>query len=255
MSKNFGAAAADYARFRAGFPDSFFDRLAEHGLTGSLTVVDVGTGTGALARGFAKRGARVIGIDPDERMLTQARQMSEAEHVSVEYKAGTAEHLPLADSTTDIVTAGQCWHWFDGQKAAREFARVTKPGGHVLIAHFDWIPHPGSVVEATEGLIKTHNPAWRFEGGNGIHAGSLVHLYAAGFRELETFSYDVDVPYTHEGWRGRMRACNGVGASLAAAEVERFDREHAALLARDFPTQPLAVPHRLWVAIGRAPGS
>ena len=250
MSKNFGAAAADYARFRAGFPDSFFDRLTARGLTGSLTVVDVGTGTGALARAFARRGARVIGIDPDERMLNSARQMSEAEQVTVEYKVGTAENLPLADSTTDIVTAGQCWHWFDGQKAAREFARVTKPGGRVLIAHFDWIPHPGSVVEATERLIKIHNPAWRFDGGHGIHPGSLAPLYAAGFRELETFSYDVDVPYTHEGWRGRIRASVGVGASLDPQKVALFDEAHERLLAEKFPGEVVHAPHRVFAVIG-----
>src|SRR6266511_1453806 len=68
MATNFGAAADDFARFRAGFPDSIFDRLAALGIGASgETIVDVGTGTGTLARGFALRGAKVIGIDPDGR--------------------------------------------------------------------------------------------------------------------------------------------------------------------------------------------
>ncbi len=84
MSINFGAAAEDYAKYRAGFPESFFDRLSGFGLCreGS-TVVDVGTGTGTLARGFAKRGAKVIGIDPDERLLQQARRLDTAAGVTV----------------------------------------------------------------------------------------------------------------------------------------------------------------------------
>ena len=45
----------------------------------------------------------------------------------------------------DIVCAGQCWHWFNPLKAAKEFARIVKPCGHVVVAHFDWLPLPGSV--------------------------------------------------------------------------------------------------------------
>ena len=84
MSTNFGAAAADYAKFRAGFPESFFDRLSNLGLcTPGTTVVDVGTGTGTLARGFAARGATVIGIDPDERLTAEARRLDEAASVKI----------------------------------------------------------------------------------------------------------------------------------------------------------------------------
>ena len=251
MSTNFGAAADDYRRFRAGFPDSFFDRLARLGIGGAgITVVDVGTGTGALAREFAKRGATVIGIDPDDRMLNQARQIDEDAGLSTEYKVGRAEQIPLSDACADLVCAGQCWHWFDGPAAAREFARTAKPGGRVLVAHFDWLPRPGSVVEATETLIKLHNPGWRFDGGDGFHPKSLGHLYAAGFRGLETFSYDVDVTYTSEAWRGRIRASVGVGASLEPEKVAAFDAAHERLLAKTFSGEVLQAPHRVFAVLG-----
>jgi len=52
---NFGKAAEDYGTFRVGFPESIFDRLAEFNVgTPDDTVVDLGTGTGTLARGFAR---------------------------------------------------------------------------------------------------------------------------------------------------------------------------------------------------------
>ncbi|MGH9847758.1 MAG: methyltransferase domain-containing protein [Blastocatellia bacterium] len=248
---NFGAAAADYAKFRAGFPDSFFDRLAAFGIGASgETVVDLGTGTGTLARKFAQRGCKVIGIDPDERLLNQARQLDAAAAVSIDYKIGYAEAIPLADDLADIVSAGQCWHWFDGPRAAWEIARVTRPHGRVVVAYFSWLPWPGNVVEATEHLIMKHNPNWHFGGGNGFDLQSLPHLYAAGFSGFETFSYDMDVAYSTEAWRGRIRASAGVGASLAPVEVEAFDAELARLLMREFPGDVLQVPHRVFAIIG-----
>ena len=252
MSTNFGAAAEDYAKFRAGFPDSFFDRLASFGLCKSgTTVVDVGTGTGTLARGFARRGATVVAVEPDDRLVHQAQQLDAAASVSIGYRTGSAELLPLPDAIADVVTAGQCWHWFDGLKAAKEFARIAKPHGRAVIAHFDWLPLPASVVEATEQLIKQHNTSWHFDGGNGFHPESVPHLYAAGFRHFETFSYDLDVPYTPATWRGRIRASVGVGASLAPTRVQAFDAALNRMLSESFPGDVLHVPHRVFAVLAR----
>jgi len=65
---------------------------------------------------------------------------------------------------------------------------------------------------------------------------------------------DVDVPFTHDAWRGRMRSSNGVGASLSAAEVAAFDAELARLLRERFPEEPLVVPHRVWALVARLRG-
>src|SRR5262245_6727146 len=182
MATNFGAAADDYARFRAGFPDSLFDRLAAIGIGASgETIVDVGTGTGTLARGFALRGAKVIGIDPDVRLLDQARRLDAAASATVEYKIGWAEAIPLPDGVADVVSAGQCWHWFDGKKAALEFSRITKSHASVVVAYFSWLPLTGNVVEATERLIKNRDRNWKFGGGIGFDCRSLPHLPDAVF--------------------------------------------------------------------------
>src|SRR5262247_3958628 len=119
MATNFGAAAEDFARFRAGFPDSLFDRFAALGIGASgETIVDVGTGTGTLARGFALRGCRVIGVDPDQRMLDQARAIDSSAGATVEYRIGTAEAMPIDSGSADVVSAGTCWHWFKAPVAA-----------------------------------------------------------------------------------------------------------------------------------------
>ncbi len=265
MKPDFGVTAADYARYRAGFPDSFFDRLRPFGIGfPDQVVVDLGTGTGSLARGFAVRGCRVTGIDPAEPLLEAARGLDRRAGVEVEYRIGRAEDTGLPSGSADVVSAGQCWHWFDRKAAAGEAARILRhtgqpdqPGrpGQLVIAHFDWIPVPGNVVHATEELIQAHNPDWKLAGGAGIHPWWLRGLAEASYRNIETFSYDLDVDYSPEAWRGRVRASAGVGATLPGEEVERFDGALASLLQRRFPGDPIPVPHRVFAIVASSPQS
>lgn len=251
---DFGRTAADYARHRAGFPDALFDRLAAFkvGETGQR-VVDLGTGTGTLARGFARRQAAVVGVDVAGAQLAEARRLDAEAGVSVDYRQGRAEACGVETGWADVVTAGQCWHWFDRPAAAAEARRLLRPGGALVICHFDWIPRPASVAEATEALVAAHNPRWLGAGSTGMYPGWTLEVAGAGFGSLETFSFDVDVSYTHEAWRGRVRACAGVAASLPEPAVAAFDAELAGLLAARFPDDPLAVPHRVWALVARAP--
>ncbi|MCY3604302.1 MAG: class I SAM-dependent methyltransferase [Gammaproteobacteria bacterium] len=250
---NFGEAAADYGTFRAGFPDSFFDRLLEFGVgLPGQQLVDLGTGTGALARSFASSGCEVVGIDPDERMLLQARELDATKGVRVRYLRATAEHTGLGSSSFDVVSAGQCWHWFDRYKSTREVLRILKSAGKLVIAHFDWLPLPGNIVEATERLIEEHNPKWNLGGGRGMYPEWLPGLSKAGLEGIETFSYDVDVPYTPEAWRGRIRASAGVVA-LSVEGVKAFDGSLAETLSDQYPSEVLDVPHRVFAIVAVSP--
>ena len=189
----FGETAGDYSRFRAGFPDAFFDRAATVGVgLRGQRILDLGTGTGTLARGFAARGAAVTGLDPDGRMLAAARQLdTQARWFSADYVEAPAETTGQPDGAFDVVTAGQCWHWFDRPAAAAECRRILKPGGTLMIAHFDWLPigdeQGGNVVAATEALIREHNPSWTMHGGTGLYPAWLTDLAEAGLRGHREF--------------------------------------------------------------------
>ncbi|MGD0944912.1 MAG: class I SAM-dependent methyltransferase [Acidimicrobiales bacterium] len=159
MSIEFGRIAEDYACHRAGFPPSLFERLSTLGIgLRGQDVVDVGTGAGTVARSFALRGCRVVGIDPAPALIEQARRLDAEAGVRVDYQIATAEATSLARACCDVVSAGQCWHWLDRSSAAAEARRLLRPAGAIVICYFDWLPLPDNVVAATLSLILRHNP-------------------------------------------------------------------------------------------------
>lgn len=266
MGVNFGLTADDYAKYRAGFPDEFFERVFSDGIVKiGDALVDLGTGTGTLARGFAARGCNVIGVDISAQLLEQAKDLCMQENVEVEFRFAKAEETGLPDASFDVAAAGQCWHWFDRPLAAREALRLLKPKGRMLIAHFDWLPLEGNVVDATEKLIEKYNPDWYVKFGNktGVYPDWFRDLAEAGFAELQSFTFDLGVPYAPDAWRGRIRASSGVGASLPDEEVAKFDSELKSLLEgfeqvrvkSEAGTQSaLMIPHRIFVVHAQKPG-
>ena len=275
MNPDFGRRAKDYACYRAGFPDELFERLKGFGIgVEGQRLLDLGTGTGTLARAFARLGCEVTGLDPSEDLIAEAKRLDCQAGVSVRYVKGVAEATGFPEDSFDVVTAGVCWHWFDAERAAAEIRRVLAAKGRLVIAHFDWLAADGNVVEATERLIRRHSrrafwntlaasiatstigrfkPEWNRMKGTGIHPDRLTTLAATGFEDIESFSFDAAVPYSHEAWRGRIRTHADVGASQDPGRVARLDADLRSMLNTRFPDDPLLVPHRVFAVIGRAP--
>lgn len=253
---DFGKTAADYGRYRAGYPDELYGRLQAMGVgLAGQRVLDLGAGTGYLGRGFARRGCRVFGMDISPALMREAQRLDAEGGVAMRYVRGRSEALAFRARSFDVVSAGQCWHWFERVRAAEEARRVLEPGGFLVIAHFDWIPLPGNVLEATEQLIMRHNPNWKLGGGMGIHPAYTRDAAIAGFAGIETFSFDVMAPYSHEAWRGRIRASAGIAASLSPERVAAFDAELASILKQRFPEDPMGVHHRAFALVCRAPAA
>lgn len=109
MNPDFGRTAEDYARYRAGFPDRLFARLERRGIgVEGQRVLDLGTGTGTLARAFAKRRYQVTALDPSERLMDEAKRLDAETGVSVRYVKGVAEATGFPDDCFDVATAGVC---------------------------------------------------------------------------------------------------------------------------------------------------
>jgi len=122
----FTAGADVYERARPTYPAEAVAWLAERlGLGPGRTVVDVGAGTGKLTRLLVPFGARVIAVEP----LTAMREKLREAVPGTEAMAGTAESLPLPDSSADGITVAQAMHWFDQSRALPELRRVLRSTG------------------------------------------------------------------------------------------------------------------------------
>jgi SAM-dependent methyltransferase len=249
MPVDFDRTADDYDRYRTTFPARLFTELTARGIgLPGLRVADLGTGTGILARGFAAAGCHVTGVDVAAELLAKAREHGPG----VTYRQAPAEDTGLPGGVWDVVSAGQCWHWFDRSAVAAEARRLLVAGGALVVCYRDYRLVPGGVCDAGEALVLAHNPEWELAGARFPRATWAAELAAAGFAEVTPFGFDVDVTFTHDQWRGRMRSSNGVAGSMSPERVVAFDTDLARLLREHHP-EPLVVPHEIWGIVAVRP--
>lgn len=148
-ARSFGTVVDAYDRARPGYPLE-----AARWLTGDqpLSVLELGAGTGKLTRALVELGHDVHATEPDPAMLDR---LAQTVHVS-RLSQTTAEEIPAADASYDIVIAGQAYHWFDKEKALPEIARVLKRGGSLSLVWniFDlripWVKRFGRLINEAE---------------------------------------------------------------------------------------------------------
>ncbi len=241
---DWGKTSSDYGRFRPGPPDSFYHRLHALGIgLPQQHILDLGTGTGVLARRFAQQGAIVSGIDLFEGQIDMARQLAKQEKLNVDFRTSPAEKTPFKDHQFDVITANQCWLYFKKDEAIAEAKRLLKPGGLLVVSHFSWLPRLDPVARKTEELVLKVNPNWTAADWSGdippMPKWAENHFTLRGM-----FYYDEAIPFTREGWCGRIRACRGIGAALPDEEVRKFDAEHMKILEKTVPAE-FTILHRL----------
>lgn len=123
-------------------------RLA--GLAAGDTVADIGCGPGTAARRAARLGAAVTGVDPAPVMLRLARLLTRQSPQAVRYAQGSAEALPLPDSSVSVAWSIACvHHWADLDAGLREARRVLKPGGRLVA--IERLTRPGATGLASHG--------------------------------------------------------------------------------------------------------
>jgi SAM-dependent methyltransferase len=218
-------------------------------------VLDVATGTGWTGRRIAARGASVTGVDIGADLVEAASALAKAEHLDAKFLVGDAERLPFPDASFDVVvsTFGVMFVQ-DPDAAARELARVCRPGGRLALLTWP----PGDTIEGMFRVIKTYMappagppPPSPFEWGRRERVTSL--LGSAFDLRFEDGTTVLRARSGEEAWNlfsvayGPTRT---LAANLPADRRESFRTDFAAFHDR-FPTDlGIAMPRKYLLTVG-----
>jgi len=129
---DWGRTSKDYAKYRDIYPEKFYKKITDLGLcVKGQSVLDLGTGTGVIPRNMYRFGARWTGTDISENQIEQAKLLSEGK--DIHYAAVCAENTDFKPNSFDVITACQCYWYFDHEKTAPIFNKILKPDDLLLI--------------------------------------------------------------------------------------------------------------------------
>ena len=229
-SFDFGNTSKDYAKYRDIYPKEFYQYILDLGLCkDGQKVLDIGTGTGVLPRNMYKFGGKWIGTDISENQIEQAKVLSAEQNMDIDFYACPAEDIDYPDNTFDVITICQCIWYLDAAAITENFARVLKPDGKILILYMGWLPYEDEIAGKSEEIILKYNPSWNAYGDK-VQPVYVPDEFRECFDVIKQEEFRVDVPFSREGWHGRMRACRGVGASMNEEELAKWNEEHWKML-------------------------
>jgi SAM-dependent methyltransferase len=116
----------DYVKYRPGYPEAMLPYLQEtFAITPDKLIADIGSGTGISTQFFLNAGYTVTAVEPNKEMRNKSLQLliGYPKFIAVD---GTAENTILSDHSVDVIISGQAFHWFDKEKARKEFKRILK---------------------------------------------------------------------------------------------------------------------------------
>lgn len=219
-TKRFSKHAEYYAKYRPGYPAEVLAILRrEIGFDSRAVVADVGSGTGILTKVFLQNGNRVFAVEPNDDMRSYAERDFAGFKGYVSVK-GTAERTTLPDGSVDLVTVGQALHWFDPPRAAREFSRVSKEGGHLCVAH-NVRTMDAPFMSAYRSLIRRNER--RLADAPDVD-GAYVSRFFKG-RRFSRFSAPNEQVLDYAGLVGRLASASYMPTPSEGKRYERFVKE------------------------------
>ena len=239
---DWGRTSKDYVKHRPGYPPEFFTILQSIGVgLAGQHILDLATGPGTLAVPFALQGAKVAALDIAENQIEAAQEYARSSGATLEFIVADGTSTGLPSRSFDVVSASMCLHYFDRSAIVGEIKRLLRSDGVLLAASLLYLPGQSDIAAASEKLILEHNPEWTSSGYDG-EVSANPPWAKDDFRVKSFHRYITEIPFTREGWRGRIRACRGIGASLDPEEVEYFDRAHAQML-EPLVGETFCIPH------------
>jgi len=198
-AESFGAVAANYDRYRPGYPEALIEDLVALAPT---DVLDIGCGTGKAARQLVARGMSVLGVEIDPGMAAVARSHG----LTVEVTG--FEQWEPAGRTFDLVTCAQAWHWIDPAVGPAKAAGLLRPGG-VLALFWNHEELDAETRRVLDPAFRAHAPELldvsKQDRARREAKPYFADVRASGaFRSVQTKDYPFERSYTADEWVGTV---------------------------------------------------
>lgn len=197
----FSDRVEDYVKYRPGYPSGIITFLQKtYGLTTGKIIADIGSGTGISAKLFLDNKYQVIGVEPNKAMREKSEALLNA-YLNFHVIAASAENTTFNDNSIDVIVAGQAFHWFDRLACRKEFERILKPGGFVVLIWNERLIKD-DFAKAYDKLIVTYSKDYQSVDHRNIDRKSIELFCAPNPVALEIFPNKQ--VFDFDGLKGRL---------------------------------------------------
>jgi len=158
--ERFSDRVEDYVKYRPHYPPEMIELLkGEIGLKEADVIADIGGGTGISTFPFLNNQNLVYLVEPNQAMRSAA-ELTFKGRPNFRSVSGTAERTGLQSQTIDMIFCGQAFHWFDLAQSKKEFSRILKKDGHIVLA-WNQRSQKGAFLQAYEQILTTYVSAYK----------------------------------------------------------------------------------------------
>ena len=215
-TERFSDRVSNYIKYRPSYPQELVDALANvcH-LSSQSRIADVGSGTGIFTRLMLDKDCYVSGVEPNRNMREAAEQQLAGynKFCSID---GQSERTGLDDSSIDLITAAQSFHWFEAGDTRQEFLRILKPGAYVaLVWNQRKIEQP--LQTEYDSMLRKLAPDYNAVNHMNISAEDIQKFFSPN--KVAKFEFEHSQIFDQTGFLGRMQSSSYVPKKGTAAHT------------------------------------
>ncbi|GBF28632.1 putative methyltransferase [bacterium MnTg03] len=206
-TERFSDRVSNYVRYRPSYPQALVDTLmTECHLDSQSTIADVGSGTGIFSRLLLDKDCYVSGVEPNRNMREAAERQLAVYHKFSSID-GHSESTGLDESSINLITAAQSFHWFETVDTQQEFLRILKPGGYVaLIWNQRKIEQPFQIEY--DCMLRQYASDYSAVNHMNISPEDILDFFSPN--KVAKFEFDNSQIFDLSGFLGRMQSSSYV---------------------------------------------
>ncbi|MHA1510487.1 MAG: class I SAM-dependent methyltransferase [Promethearchaeota archaeon] len=203
-TKRFSDRVENYVKFRPSYPIELINHLEKNKIISTgQNIADIGSGTGIFSKLLLNTNNNVYAVEPNKEMRLAAEKslQNKPNFISVD---GNAENTTLKENSIDIITAAQSFHWFDQQKAKKEFLRILKPNGFIVLIWNSRKSEGSPFLSEYENLLKSHCSDYSQVNHRNVGLEKIMHFINP--KNFQRFSSQNEQIFDFEGLKGRLKS-------------------------------------------------